>query len=275
LTDRAVSSERSVDLLNFRRGALVAGREPRKETAVEEAVMLFSRVMKQSIVLGALMGGGVSGLWAGTLGDPTAAPTVHIDAVEPEGTPLPPPAPGTLPQRLCSEDYAVSQAAIAEFQSMPPKEQRAQVPAILNADGWRKFPASESGDMFYCIREPLRALGPSLPSLLEKYRRDKDPNVRRTVVRLVGELGQAGRTVKPLTAALSDPDAEVKRAAISQLDALGPSAAGAVNGLIPLLRDPNWQVAYESAKALEHIGTAQAQEALQQYRLDQKRQHNY
>jgi len=115
-------------------------------------------------------------------------------------------------------------------------------------------------------REALRALGklrerasidPQIvvPLLLESLKNDADGTVRHVAATYLGIVhDQPGQAVPGLVAALQDPHAEVRQAAVLALSSYGLDAEPAIAALTKLAtKDPDEDVRREAARTLVHI----------------------
>jgi len=100
-------------------------------------------------------------------------------------------------------------------------------------------------------------LSPDQQKLVDRYaktlERSRDVTERRDAARSLGRI-KAPEAVGPLTAALADSDASVRRQAADSLWRVGEVAAPAVDALRAVLDDPSPGVRVRAAAALEGLG---------------------
>ena len=98
---------------------------------------------------------------------------------------------------------------------------------------------------------------------LIKNLKAKDPDVRRTAARELGQQGAGSKSaVAALARALKDEDPFVRRFAALALGELGPEAKEAVPALSTALKDRNKRVADAAATALGKTGVSGVQPLL-------------
>jgi HEAT repeat protein len=108
---------------------------------------------------------------------------------------------------------------------------------------------SSDGDVRRAASRSLGQLGKAaFPALKQaKALQDPDPEARRLVIEALSWMGPAA--VAPLTAALKDKDAEVRRAAARSLGNLGSEAKPALDALETVAADPQEEARVRSAAA--------------------------
>jgi HEAT repeat protein len=110
--------------------------------------------------------------------------------------------------------------------------------------------------------ESLAGLGPepvaTFPAIDELLRRDPSSQVRVTAAHVLAQLDPSGKSAVPLLAAmLRDPDYELRIALLRDLDALGPKAEAATQGLIEVIeQDENFSVRQFAVGALSRVSPA-------------------
>jgi HEAT repeat protein len=92
---------------------------------------------------------------------------------------------------------------------------------------------------------------------LIKKLKDRDPEVRRSAAKALGEAGPEAKTaVSALAHALKDSDLYVRRFAAQSLGEIGGDARAAVPALVNALNDPKREVVEAAASALGKMGKA-------------------
>lgn len=93
--------------------------------------------------------------------------------------------------------------------------------------------------------------------VLEEGLRSADAIARLRSCEIASRLGPSAQRLLPaIIGLISDPDPEVRQAAIGAVERFGPAAASAVQDLIAKLRDPTAEVRVAAAPALGGIGPA-------------------
>jgi HEAT repeat protein len=122
------------------------------------------------------------------------------------------------------------------------------VPALIDA---LKDPSSDvrrwSLEALWSIGSPAKA---AVPAILE---RTKEEDLRLTAIALLGSMGaEDSAVIDTLTAALADPNPEVRDAAAEALRNLGPAAKPALKPLVGALKDEYAHI--DAAEALARLG---------------------
>ncbi len=133
------------------------------------------------------------------------------------------------------------------------KAGKAALPVVLELSLRKNSPGQEQA------RALLIQLGePAVPGLVKTLGRPATED-RTVVIGLLGDMGgKAQSAVEPLAALLEDPNEDVRQAAMTALEKIGPQAAAATPDLIVILkgkgeaRDPAWLA--RAAKVIGRIG---------------------
>lgn len=108
-----------------------------------------------------------------------------------------------------------------------------------------------------------RALGQILPgeeqapvnfSALVAQLDDEDKSVRYHTVRALRKTGSPDEVIPLLRSKLTDPESDVRHAAIDELAEIGPEAAVAIPDLIAIIQDPSSRDKSDAAQALGKMG---------------------
>jgi HEAT repeat protein len=159
-------------------------------------------------------------------------------------------------------EYPIDQTKECLFQALGDESWRVRKEAIEALSG--SFPSSDmTEELITLLRshdnaglrnaavEILVRLGAKAVPLLHRYINDRDHDVRKFIVDIMGSIGDS-TFVPSLIGALDDPDANVRSAAVENLGKMGDHEA--VKPLLKLLGRPDVWLQYTILEALGRIG---------------------